>query len=335
MNHPHICLGALLAASLGAGAASAADAILATDLPPAHIVSVNGIEPLMACITEGTQGAITFNYFPSGQLVKRNEGVSALQKGLAQFAFSTLAHETAALPLQGLTMLPGISDSALHTVEAWRRTVDGGGALGQEMSKAKIRPVILNAMPPYQIMGQHEYADLDDWKGKKIRTTGSSLNFMVESIGGVPIEMSGNEMYTALQRGTVDASILSFSSVKSYSVQEVVKSMSANASFGTSTQILSVSSDYYDSLPAEHQKVIDDCGHRIERDLAAFLDNSENGFRQEFAGMGIEIYELSPEQIAAFSGAVESVEKDFVTRLSGRDLPAQQALDEFKAAMQQ
>ncbi|MCY0650570.1 hypothetical protein, partial [Klebsiella pneumoniae] len=79
----------------------------------------------------------------------------------------------------------------------------------------------------------------------------------------------------------------------------------------------------------------DDCGHRIERDLAAFLDNSENGFRQEFAGMGIEIYDLSPEQIAAFSGAVESVEKDFVTRLSGRDLPAQQALDEFKAALQQ
>lgn len=69
---------ALLAATAMTATSAAADTMIyATDLPPTHFISQRAVEPMMKCMTEGTDCAIDFNYMPSGQLVKRNEMVDA------------------------------------------------------------------------------------------------------------------------------------------------------------------------------------------------------------------------------------------------------------------
>lgn len=326
-------LGLALAATTALTATSAAQAetmIVATDLPPTHFVSVQGVERLMNCITEAAGDEIDFNYFPSGQLVKRDEGVSALQKGLAQLTFSTIAAETATVPLQSVTVLPGMFESAVDGVEAWRAAISTDGALKDELESVGIKPIQMSLLAPYQIMGTQNYADIADWQGKKIRTTGSALNFLVDSIGAVSVEMSANDLYTAMQRGTVDGTILSFASATPYSVNEVATHMSENASFGTSASWIGMSQEYFDSLSPEHQQIVDECGKTTELELAAWVDENEGRIRDEYREQGIEIYELSDDQLAAFSEAMAPVENDFVSRLESRDLPAQEALDLFK-----
>lgn len=322
-----------LGTALTSTAATAETLIVATDLPPTHFVSVQGVERLMTCITEGAGDAIDFNYFPSGQLVKRDEGVSALQKGLAQMTFSTIAAETATVPLQSVTLLPGMSESAVAAVEAWREAISQDGVLKAELDEVGVKPLQLSLLAPYQIMGTKTYAEVSDWSGQKIRTTGSALNFLVESIGAVPVEMSANDLYTAMQRGTVDGTILSFASATPYSVNEVATHMSANASFGTSASWIGMSQEVFDGLPAEVQTVVDECGKKTELELAAWVDENEGRLRDEYASQGIENYELTPEQVEAFSIAMEPVESNFVARLNDRGLPGQDALDEFKAAL--
>ena len=323
----------LLAASVAAGPGSAETMIFATDLSPTHVVSIHGSDALMSCITSRTNGAIDFNYFPSGQLIKRDEGISSLKANLVQFAFITVPLETATIPMQSVTMLPGLSSSAHESVVAWRKALDTNGVMSKEFETAGIKPIIVSVLAPYQIMSREPFDTVAKWEGKKIRTTGSALNFLAASLGGVPVEMPATDLYTAIQTGTVDATVLSFSSVKPYSLQEIVKSMSANGSFGTSSQVFGMSLDYFNKLPADQQKAIDQCGRETESAMSAFIDSTEGELKKEFAAAGVDVFEFTPEALAEFDAKMSSTSDDFLARLNERGLPAQQALDEYKAAL--
>lgn len=328
-----ILMATVAAATLVSTAAQAETMIFATDLPPTHFVSTQGAEPLMQCITEATGGAVDFNYLPSGQLVKRNEMVDGLNKGMAQIAFASIGSESANLPLQGVTMLPGLSNSAVAGTKAWREAVDTGTAFASEWDKTNVKPLMIWVLAPYQIMGTERMDDVADWEGKKVRATGSALTFLTDSIGASAITMSANDLFVAMQRGTVDATVLSFASAKPYSVHEVATSYSANMSLGTSASVFGMSQEYFDSLPEDQQSAIDKCGRDTEIALATWIEENEGRLRQEIADMGHEVYDLTEEQLAEFNEKLASVEADFVGRLSERGMPAQEAVDEYKAAL--
>ena len=332
MRNARLAAIATATVALSTTAATAATMIFATDVPPTHFVSVQAVEPLMACITEGTDGAIDFNYMPSGQLVKRNEGVDGLNNGLAQFAFITIGAESANLPLQGLTMLPGMSDSAVSATKAWRKALDNGGALADEFNRVNVKPLQLSLLEPYQIVGMETMDDVADWEGKKVRTTGSAITFLIDSIGATAVTMSATEQFVAMQRGTVDATVLSYASIKPYSVHEVATHMSKNMSLGTSASLIGMNLEYFESLPEDQKKVIDECGRSTELGLANWLHENEGALREEMIAMGKEVYELTEEQLVGFNEKLAGVEADFVARLEERGLSAKQAVEEFKAA---
>jgi len=50
-------------------------------------------------------------------------------------------------------------------------------------------------------------ASIADLKGKRVRTGGGSLNDFVSAIGAQPVAVGFPEVYTALERGTVDCAI--------------------------------------------------------------------------------------------------------------------------------
>lgn len=329
----HIFAGAAVTAL--ATAASAETLTVAHDLPPAHYFSVRGFEALMSCVTDRTGGEIEFDYYPGGSVIKRDEGVTSIQEGLAQITFVTIGEETARLPMQGVTMLPGIASSATELGDAFRAAVAQGGALASEWEAAGVRPIAITALAPYQIVsGRGAIIDSpEDFAGKKIRTTGSALNFLVEAIGGVAVQMPGPEIYTAMQRGTVDATLFSFSSVKPYSVQEVMGAMSFNGSFGTATQAIGMSQEAYDGMTADQQAAFDDCGLQVAQDLTRWIDEGEATIADEFRQQGINIFEFTEEDLDEFDTQMTSVADEFIGRLTARDIPADKALSELRAAL--
>lgn len=324
---------ALMCSAAMATTASAEKLIIATDFPPTHYVSVQQVEPLMKCITEGTDGAIEFDYFPGGQLVKRDEGIDALNKGLAAFTSTVVPLETAKIPMQSVTMLPGIASSSSEATAAWREALDAGGVLAQEVESVNVKPVSILLLPPYQIGGHQKYDDVADWQGKKVRTTGSALNFLATTLGAVAVEMSATDFYTALQRGTVDATVIGIAAIKSYSIHEVAKEYSRNASLGSSASWIGMNLDDFNKRPAEQQQVIEECGRQAEQGISAWLDEQEEAQIKELESLGATFYDLTPEQLAAMTEAAKPVEQDFVSRLKDRGLPGEEALNEFKAAL--
>lgn len=325
--------GAASAAMLGSAAAETL--IVAHDLPPMHVFSVEMFEAFMQCVTEATDGAYDFDYFPGGTVLKRDEGVTGIQDGLAHISFVTPAFETARMPMQSVTMLPGLGDSAASVTAGWRKALDQGGELAGEWETVGVVPLTVSALAPYQVAsGPRVTIDTAGaFSGKKLRSVGSSMNYLVESLGGVAVQMPAPEIYTAIQRGTVDGTMISFGSIKPYSLQEVISAISRNASFGTGTQALGIGADTFNGLPPEHQVVFTDCGAKVEVELAEGLDAEESTIADEFVGLGINVFEFSDDELALFNEGVSKVAEDFISRLTVRDIPADVAYQELMSAL--
>ena len=60
-------------------------------------------------------------------------------------------------------------------------------------------------------------------------------------------------------------------------------------------------------LPADQQKVLTDCGHKVEIDLARDLDAGDNALKTEFAAAGIQVYKFSDAERAAISTRLRTV----------------------------
>ena len=60
------------------------------------------------------------------------------------------------------------------------------------------------ATPPYILFCSKPVRTLEEIKGKRIRTAGSSVSKWVEEVGGIPVNVPSSEMYTGLERGTLD-----------------------------------------------------------------------------------------------------------------------------------
>lgn len=300
-------------------------------LSPTHVVSVEGIEPWMACVTERTGGEVTFDYFPGGQISKVTETTDAIAAGLADIGFMSPANEGSKLPLNGIAMLPGGGNSAAEVTQAYRASIDAGSPLADELASLGLRPFIVNSLAPYQIMARNMTIDgLDDFRGVKVRVSGGAMNFTALALGAVPTEMPAGDLYIALERGTVDATILAKSSVKTYSLEELVTSMSSNASLGTSTQFFAISEASWGKLSAPHQEAVTTCGAEVEKSLAEFLDTQEQELRAEFEALGITVYEFAPEELEKINAALLSAAQDYVDRLADRGLPAQEAFDSLR-----
>lgn len=312
----HIATAGVAACLLGATAAGAIELTVASGLNETHMVEANGAGALIKCVEEKSAGDITFSYFPSGQIMSVKEGVEGLEQGLADIAFVSPSNQSARLPLNGLNLLPGLGRSSTEMVNAYRAVIEGDNPVAEEYRKLGIKVLVINALPAYQVLHDGPaITSLDDFKGMKLRAAGSSMLLTIDSVGAVPVEMAAGDMYVAMQRGTIDATILATSSVKSYALQELIQSMSRNANFGTPAQVYAISEESWAKLNESQQAVLNECSAETEANMAKLLDEENETLFVEFAEAGVEIYEMSDELLAEIDVKLKEVSDTYIARL--------------------
>ncbi|OCX63797.1 C4-dicarboxylate ABC transporter substrate-binding protein [Thioclava sp. SK-1] len=79
------------------------------------------------------------------------------------------------------------------------------------------------ATPPYILMCAQPVRNLAELKGKRIRTAGSAVSQWVEEAGGIPVNVPSSEMYTGLERGTLDCATNAANDLVDRSLMEVAE----------------------------------------------------------------------------------------------------------------
>jgi TRAP-type C4-dicarboxylate transport system substrate-binding protein len=221
-------------------------------------------------------------------------------------------------PLSEVAGLPFVSDGgATGSLALWR--LYKSGALDNEYKD--IVPLCFVVFGPAQVHFGKPPKSVDDLGGLKIAVQGKLPSDLVSAMGGTPISIQPGDMYEALQRGTADGSIISWSGFAPYKLQEV-SIFHIEAPLGQSTSMFFMSKKKYDALPANVRRVLDaNSGETMTRSFGKFFTDQWTDSRAPVAGapQRHHIVGLTAAQSAAWQAKASPLISDWAKNRPGGD----------------
>lgn len=325
----------MLAVAAGSGGAQAQIKLRVADsFPSGHYLTKVIIQPFMAEVTKRTNGAVTFEYFPSQQLGKATDMLTLTQTGVTNIGYVAPAYVSEKMPLSEAAMLPGAFQTSCQGTMAYAKAAREGAIAAQDYGTNKIRLLMAVTLPPYQILTVKAPVRTEaDLKGLKLRSTGGAQDLTLRNIGSVPVRMAAPETYESLSRGTLDGVLFPLDSVISYNVEKIVRYSTEGANFSSFIVAYSISDMAWNGLPAEVKSVITQVSEEITRSACASVDQQDAEVKQKLKEAGVQFAPLSGE----FKGKLDEMLKDVASQwakgLDSRGRKGSAALQEFRQAV--
>lgn len=227
-------------------------------------------EELCKRVTERTNGNFTINFYIAGALVKPMEVQKALSSGVIEAAFGTIGNMyTGVIP--EATFATNFIMGPSSCEDFWKVITETEFMAIMRHAYAKHNIYFLGkpAGCGDGIIGNFPIRSLADFKGKKIKTGGISAKIL-EAYGAIPVVISMPEIYTALQRGTCDGTMLSYDCGITYKLFEVVSYCQLPPLCSTGVENL-VNLDAWNSLPQEYKDILqEESDKEVERTYKEF-----------------------------------------------------------------
>lgn len=171
---------------------------------------------------------------------------------------------------------------------------------------------------------------IDDFKGVTIRTMENQYHQAAfESFGAMPIAMSYNDVFTALQQGTIDAQENPLSVITSSRFNEVQDYLSMTEHVYSAAPLM-VSKAAYDALPDDLKAIVDEAGVEACQWEREYLAEVEVQWLDELETAGTQIN--YPDK-APFVDAMSSVYNQFVG--DGEDMVSPELLEQVREIISQ
>lgn len=190
------------------------------------------------------------------------ELLRSMKSNLLDFADIVAGYVSGDFPAIEAPQLPGLYRDGAHArqgFEAWtakavapREDVMGGRVLAY----FNYNPVFL--------FSKFELVKPEDLKGKKVRVYSAALSDFIGALGGEPVNMPVSELYTAMERGTVDAAITGPDQIEGQRLYEVCK-FAADLGLGNSPGYSVVSRRSWDRAAPEIRKALEDIAPEFSR----------------------------------------------------------------------
>jgi TRAP-type transport system periplasmic protein len=167
---------------------------------------------------------------------------------------------------------------------------------------------------PSSVISKTPIRHLADFKGKKIRVLASPFQMApISKIGATPVAMTLADVVPAMQQGTIDGAvggIVVFTPMHFSDAAKYVTETGQPAVF----VMAEVNKAWYEALPADLQKVIDDDAAAQQKAIAPVADDIVSKARKGWVAGGGELIDLPADEQAqlmkTFSDAVAGVAKE-------------------------
>lgn len=106
---------------------------------------------------------------------------------------------------------------------------------------------------------------VDDYRGLKMRTSGTAQATMYKALGAIPVGLSSKEIYTALQRGTIQGATSGVSRWRRSKLYEVAPYLTIDPTLPYLSMWLVINNDTWKKLSEADRKLFTDTARQIER----------------------------------------------------------------------
>lgn len=192
---------------------------------PTHIITKNAYTDFAESLTATSGGDLTMEVYTGGSLIDVKGTLQGVADGIAQVGFVTGAYLPADLPLNNVIAdMAFIADDPIAAAFAFAEVNFTQPRLQAEWAKSGVVYGGAYSTPVYNFICTTPIRELADAKGLKFRTAGAAHVRWVEHIGGVPVSVPFSEVYTGLQRGSIDCAMSDPTAlVSGFKVAEVAK----------------------------------------------------------------------------------------------------------------
>lgn len=161
----------------------------------------------------------------------------------------------------------------------------------------------------------------EDMKNLKIRIPPNNLYIsLFKKLGADPVNMSFSEVYTALQQNTVDGEENPWGTIKSANIQEVQKYCTVwNYSYDATA--LSINKKLWDKLSDADKAMFEEAAKKACQAEIDLSRASDADIRAEFEAGGMQINDLTADEIKAFQEICKPLYEEFREQI-GDDLYA-------------
>ena len=284
-------------------------------------------------VEAGTNGKITVQIFPDGQLGKDNEVLQQVKSGVVQSSISSVGGIGSVYPMIGVIDVPFAFPNISTTYEVF----DGpfGKKLGADITKKTDLEVLgFGDSGGFFAMtnSKRPIKEPKDMNGLKIRTmTLESHKTVVSSMGGQPVAINWAEVYTSLQTGVADGQMNPVPIIKFAKFDEVQKHLTLTNHLFT-PYVWVMNKAFMAGLSAEEKAVVNAAARSAivsGRGISRIIESSDRGLPALAAKMAV--YSPSPAELKAFRDAAQPAVKAYIEKSFGAE--GKDMMNSFLAAI--
>jgi tripartite ATP-independent transporter DctP family solute receptor len=311
---------ALFAVALVSGAAMAAKTIKLHHLnkddpfdnPTGAMATV-----FKSLVEAGTNGAVTVQTFPNGQLGKDSEALQQVKGGVIESGIHSVGGFASAYPLIGVLDVPFAFSNISQTYAVF------DGPFGDKLAAD------IEAKTGLHVLGFGDSGGFfhitnskrpihtpEDMKGLKIRTMGLDTHkAIISAMGGQPAAISWSEVYTALQTGVADGQMNPIPIISFAKFQEVQDYLTLTGHI-FAPYVWVVNNTFWESLSDDEKAVVNYAAKSAivaGRGMGRVIEASDRGLIE--LGKTMKVNALTPEEKATFQQvAIPEVKKLIVEK---------------------
>jgi len=298
--------------------------------PRSHGLYAQAFVPFAELVERETGGRLRLVAFTDQLMHDPVDGFKACVTGISDYTHGYVTYQPGSFKLLHATQLPFLFPTpqvASLVVEELHPKY-----FKQEYERMGVYLAHVDCTSPYNIISKTPVRRLEDLRGMKMRVTGGLVAEIFSELGAVPVAIAAAEVYTALQRGIVDAIALSISDMASYRLQEI-------GPYYTRIDLNVLALHYcmnrraFDSLPPDLREQFYRL-LRVRSQIAVQNYYSGAGDERAYAalrGGGVEIIELDDEERARFRAAVTPLKERYIAQYEAEGLPARALVEEMEA----
>jgi len=256
-------------------------------------------------VSQRTGGRITFQYFWGGSLLTLPQMFDGIRDGLADAGYvatTAISGKIADVALLEVPFAFPLDDENIVKFQ------DEVNSILDETFQRFNQKIIFNPMITADpVTCKSRFLDSSQaWKGALVRTAGRWQAETLKNWGANPVVINLGDLYTALQRGTADCTLLVYNLLDSFRIYEVAKYIT-RIDHSINYNIVSVNMDVWKKLGPEAQKILLEAGEQARRKALELRKDLTVNIIAKFKGQGVRFCTPSAEELTRLRDATNQV----------------------------
>jgi TRAP-type C4-dicarboxylate transport system substrate-binding protein len=266
-------------------------------------------------LSKRSGGAIAAEVYPNSSLMKTVAQFSALRKGVLDLSLYPISYAGGEFAELNIGLMPGLV-SSYQEGAAWKKA-----AVGEKFSAFLAEKGVIIVSWIWQAGGVASRAKPivapGDAKGLKVRGGSREMDMVLKTAGAAVLSVPSNEIYAAMQTGACDAAITSSTSLISFRLEEVSKSLTTGRgkSYWFMLEPLIMSKQVFDQLAKPYQDAVMAIGSEMESFGTQEAMADDTKVAQVYAKRGASVHDLDDATVEKWRViARETAWKDYAER---------------------